>query len=242
MNRFISILVLLLTSFSMLAANSEVEKRISKIKKDSDYIWSDVRASTEEEARKEAIAQLSDEITKYMKETKGNDIPDAVYLSKISSQSEELITHISQRRYRVFLFIKKSAIMPVGNDGVILAQADSQSGHYTAVETPAVVRDTTVIVIEKPLSPSLSRIASLRDKSEIQPLLVQLMKEGRLSGAAAFPLTSFYNFYAIVVNRFDKIEALLYHGQNGWVNVKSGTLTDLSAFDGCTAYWFVLSE
>lgn len=226
-------------------ADSETDKLISKILRDTNtYISADVRAATEDAAYQQAMTELSDKITAYMKE-KGMDMPDAIYLSNISNHSERLISQSGANRCRVLVYINKKDLLPIAdtnsavltkndNDGYSLVQTAVPANTSTANATSSKSGSTT------PLPPVLARIAKATTQKEVQTLLVELKKGNAISNAAAFPIANINDFYVVVIDKSDTQVALLRCTGGEWTNAHTGEKANLNAYKYCTAYWLTL--
>lgn len=228
-----------------LFADVAKEKEISKILRDSgSYLSADVRAATEEEAYNEALRQLSDKVTDYFRESYSGDIPDGVYLSNLSGHYEKFSSHISNNRYRVVLYIKKSDLMPIGKNtnSVVLTKTKEDTYDIVSEDLPeaVIITETVVEVVEKPLSPTLSKLAVLSSEKEINEMLVSMRKSNEISGAAVFPIGNIGDFYLVVINPSERLEAILYCQAGQWKNVLTGQEVEMDNYKSCKAYWFTL--
>lgn len=162
--------------FLILAVNCGIhadiitERAMSKIARDRRaYISAECRAATEQEAYDKAFADLSRQIASFLKESEGGS-PDAVYLPEVSSMYQRLDSRISDNRYRVFLYVKKADLKPLGNSASAMVLAKTESETYEPVSTSrpdsVVIRDTItqVEVVEVPMAPVISSLTAVKDK------------------------------------------------------------------------------
>lgn len=240
------ILVCSLLSVMGVMADSETDKLITKILRDTNtYISADVRGATEDAAYTQAMNELSDKIAQYMKE-KGLDMPDAIYLSNISNHSERLISQSGANRCRVLVYVKKTDLIPIAdsnsavlqknnNNGYSLVEASPAAPEKSSAGTGAVTAKTT-----KELPPVISRIAKATTQNDVQSLLTDLKKQHAISHAAAFPIGNVNDFYVVVIDKSDTQVAILHCINGEWTNVATGEKANISAYKYCTAYWFTL--
>lgn len=246
MRRFINVMALLLTCTPMLLADVHTDKAMSKISRDTNnYISADHRASTEEEAYNASLQDLSAQIQNYMEERYGS-APDAVYLNGMSSIYQRLSNHISDNRYRVMLYVKKSDLKPMsGTDGSVVL-ALNQDAMYEPIPTskpePVVLTDTVMIerVIEVPLNPTVSQLLTHKTKDTIVEALTKMRKEKKISNTAAFPISSLNDFYVIIISAAGQVEAIAHVKEGEWTDTATGHAINPQNYPNCTAYWFTL--
>lgn len=252
MKRLISALFLFL-SLTLAFADVNTDRTMSKIAHDTKtYISADARAASEQEAYDAALAKLTELVADYLKETSGgNAMPDAIYLPQMSGIYDRLTNHIGDNRYRVMLYVKKSDIKPMSNTSGAVVLSKNEDNEYSVLPTtptpqtePVVVTDTVTVVqvVEKPLDPTLSLIASKKTKDEITTTIQSLAQSGNLGGAAKFPIEKANDFYVAVIDKNDSVKAILHCLDGQWTLVPSGEEADLNMFKDCSAYWFTLSS
>ena len=231
------------------SADVNTDKAMAKISRDTKtYISADARAATEDVAYNEAMQKLSAQISDYFKiEFPGESMPDAIYLSNISSIYERMTSKIADNRYRVMLYVKKSDLKPIGGNGNALVLSKNDSNGYSPVptETPEVEpevivkTDTVVTIVKTPMNPTLSQIANLKTREELTQTLQNLRKSKNISGAAAFPMANAYNYY-IAVLRGDRLVEILHFSNGQYKVIISETPVDMLKYTDCTGYWFTL--
>ncbi|MBD5355896.1 MAG: hypothetical protein HDR88_02685 [Bacteroides sp.] len=245
-HRLIILFCSLLAVMSVMA-DSETDKTISKILRDTNtYISADVRAATEDAAYQQAMAELTDKITAYMKE-KGMDMPDAIYLSNISNHSERLISQSGANRCRVLVYVKKKDLLPITDTNSAILEKNSNEG-YTLVQPAASTGATasaqsssaTASTANNTLSPVLARLAKATTQKDVQTLLVEMKKRNAILNAAAFPIANINDFYVVVIDKSDTQVAILHCVAGEWTNAITGEKANLNAYKYCTAYWLTL--
>ncbi len=244
---------LLLCAFAVsLSARADVntDKAMAKIGRDTKtYISADARASTEQEAYDKALESLSAQIADYYKTELKEPLPNAIYLSNLSSIYDRLTSQITANRYRVMIYVKKDHIKALGdpNSGVILSrdEADGYKVMPTAPSEPVVRTDTieTVRTVVKTLPPVLTTISQGRSRDEIvKELLPRLKKSNQISAAAIFPMADFGDFYLVVIAPNDSAKAILHFDGQGFTNALTGEAADVSQYSDWSAFWFTLPK
>lgn len=230
------------------AADVNTDKAMAKISRDTKtYISVDVRAATEDAAYNEAMQKLSTQIADYFKtERPGETMPDAIYLSNLSSIYERMTSKIADNRYRVMLYVKKSDLVPMGGNGnaVVLSKSDNNSYAPLATEPqpqpePIVRTDTVVTVVNTPMNPTLSQIANLRTRDNLAQTLQTLRKSNHISGAAAFPVANAGDFYIAVVDR-ESVVAVLHFKNGEYTDIIDAKPVDVGRYAHCSGYWLSL--
>lgn len=243
--------ILLVCSLIALAFDSKadvtVDRSMSKIGRDTkSYISADCRASSEQEAYDLALEELSRKITSYIHESQKTS-PDAVYLPEVSSIYQRLDSKISDDRYRVFLYVKKSDLKPLSDTANAMIMEKKSDETYEVLPIPSpdpiVIRDTVTIVEEKtiPMNPIISQLVGISDRTSFVSSLTDLRKDNKISAAAAFPIANINDFYvALIIN---EIVTNIYHVVEGkWIDVRNGNEVNPSNFSAFSAYWFTLPK
>ena len=241
----------ILTAISMLTASADIntDKAMAKISRDTKtYISVDVRAATEDAAYNEAMQKLSAQIADYFKtERPGETMPDAIYLSNISSIYERMTSKIADNRYRVMLYVKKSNLKPIGGNDNAMVLSKNDNNSYSPVPTEApkvepeviVKTDTVVTIVKTPMNPTLSQIANLKTRKELTETLQNMGKSKLIANAAAFPVASANNFYVVVIAN-DSVVAILHFDNGTYKDITTSQPVDISRYSHCSGYWFTL--
>lgn len=244
--------LLSLISFVVVFADINTDRAMAKIARETKtYISADARAATEQEAYDIALSKLTALVAEFMKKTDGNKMPDAIYLSQMSSIYDRLTNHIGENRYRVMLYVKKADIMPMSDASGAIVLSKNEEDSYTVLPSapieplePIIVTDTVTLVqvIEKPMHPVLSTIASKTTKDELTSTIQSLGQAGSINSAAKFPIDNINDFYVAVIGRDEKIVAILHCDEGFWKIIPTGEEANLNDYSDCTAYWFTLSS
>lgn len=249
MKRYITLLIFVSTLALWCRADINTDRAMSKISRDTKtYISGEGRASTEQEAYDMAMEELSAKITEYYKTELKEQLPDAVYLSNLSTIYDRLTSQLSTNRYRVMLYVKKNHVKALGhtNAGVMLSrgESDNYSVIPTAPSNPIVVNDTieTVKTVIKPLNPTLSAIYQSKTGEGALKILTELKKSNQISRAAIFPLSSLNDYYLVVISNTNSVVAIIHFNGTAYTDVVNGEAVDISKYSDCSAYWFTLSK
>lgn len=255
MKRYILFIISLLLISVSVYGDILSDKKISQISRDTkNYISAEVRGPSEEEAYQEALRQLTDQVTEYYKTLDDKSMPETIYLTNVSSHFERLITHSSDNRYRVLVYVKKSDLKPLSSDSnaLILSKNDNDSYRVVTPEPPEpkviTLTDTIVEVVEKEvpvprvIPKQVSKIALLTSEQEVNDILVNMRKANEITGAAAFPIASYGNFYVVVINRSNNLETILYFDGNNLTDAITGSAANPNDYRDCKAYWFTIQN
>ena len=244
--RFI-IICILLSMFCSSRADVNTDRAMSKISRDvQNYLSADCRASTAQEAYDEALELLTEKIASYMKEAK-KESPDAVFVPEVASMYQRFDSRISDNRYRVFLYVKKSDLMSLDSSSNAMVIAKTEADSYEIIPThsqpPIVVTDTVTIVekVEIPMNPIVANIINNTDYNSLQEVLIKMRKEGKVSGAAAFPISSLDDFYIAIV-RGTSVTDYIHVKDGMWKDVTTGKDVDPSIYSSSSAYWFTIPK
>ena len=249
MKRYISLFLFAISAALWCRADINTDKAMNKISRDTKtYISAEARATTEQEAYDTAMEELSAQIADYYKTVLKAPLPDGVYLSNLSAIYDRLTSQVSNNRYRVMLYVRKSDVKALGdsNGSVVLSRGEDDNYNVvtTAPTDPVVVTDTieTIKTVVKPLNPTLSTICQAKTREDVTKLLPELKKSNQISGAALFPVASLDDFYLVVISADNAVTALLHYDGAEYADVMSGESIDISQYSNCYAYWFTLSK
>lgn len=229
--RFLTILVACLVTVGAAAGdNEEVKKKINSIKKNSNYLYAEVTAATETEARDMAEEILYSEINEWAaKQKRLRNSPGLAVNNK-----QTLWTTMSLPRgnmFRSFIYVKKSDILPVDNSEVI------ENTTATAEQSESLVTTVAPVVPEA--------VAELMKLTEYKPLaerIMQMKTEGKVSGYDYYSkLKSPEAYYLAIYDREGKVVAFLSPGIER-VNLHTGKSDKLSNYRGYGAVGFFVNE
>lgn len=230
-NRLLSVLVaMLVAAFATADGNDETKKKINSIKKDSQYLYAEATASTEDEAHDIAEEILYDEINEWAATKK--KLQNSASLAVNNKQS--LWTTISLPRgnmFRSFIYVKKSDILPVENSEVI--------GNANVVPDKAETMESTV---EEIWPEAVTTLAGCTEYTDLAAKIKQMKAEGKLESYARYAqLDNPDACYLAIYNKEGKVLAILSPGSDRR-NVATGRPDGVKNYSGCGAIGFMVNE
>lgn len=230
-NRLLSVLVaMLVAAFATADGNDETKKKINSIKKDSQYLYAEATASTEDEAHDIAEEILYDEINEWAATKK--KLQNSASLAVNNKQS--LWTTISLPRgnmFRSFIYVKKSDILPVENSEVI--------GNANVVPDKAGTMESTV---EEIWPEAVTTLAGCTEYTDLAAKIKQMKAEGKLESYARYAqLDNPEACYLAIYNKEGKVLAILSPGSDRR-NVATGRPDGVKNYSGCGAIGFMVNE
>lgn len=212
-------LCLLALTAAQAGPTDDVKKEINKIKKNSQYIYAESTAPTEEDARAYAEERLFDEVNKWVstqKKMKGS-------ANLVVNNRKELWTTLSMPRgtnmYRYFIYVKKKDIIPTDNAVVIANES-----------RPAVEEKLQPVLPE-----AINLLAGITDYYAMAEKVKQLKAEGKIEDYGRYAsLDDPDECYLIIYNREGKVVAILTPGPER-LNVKTNQPDGVANYSGCGA-------
>lgn len=232
--RITSLGLLLLVSFYMIAQEKATQS-INEIKRQSDiYLYAESTSQTWEEALDNAKYLLGVEI-----ETWAKTIDSKPADGYIAEAQNHILNLKSMRgnRFRAFVYVKKSDIMPIVNASQVLVISADEERKTTISEVNT--RPTEVLLYQP--TQLEKEIMSVSNANNIGTFIKRLKSEGRLSNYGKYKdMPSGIDCYLFVYNRELEISAYLHKTGNKFINLKSGEPDQVSNYSGCGAWWFQL--
>lgn len=225
-----SILIALLLPCCMASMADDVEsvkKQINGVKKDSQYIYADVTASTTEDAKDLAEEALYANINEWA----ANQKKLGKSVSTVKPHEEKWVSLAIPRgnMFRSFIYVKKSDLLPEGNaEAVPVAPAASKVSATPSSDTPvpAVVKD----------------VAACVEYDELAAKITRLKEEGKISKYGRYAsLDNPQDYYLAVYNREGKIVAVLSSGASR-INVRTGQADSEKNYKACGAIGFKIDN
>lgn len=204
-------------------ADIETDRAMAKIIRDSQtYLSADAREGSEEAAYEKAATELVDAINNYLNEIQKPE-KKISGISGLPGLCNQLTSKISDSRYRVLLYVKKSDFAD---------QPKPQPAQKATTATPSPSNAA-------PANPTLSKISKLQTKSEVVETIKALHKSQQLTGGASFPVGHANDFYVVVING-DKVAATLHFKDGQYIDIEDSKVIDINKYSNCTGYWFTL--
>lgn len=225
-----SILIALLLPCCMASMADDVEsvkKQINGVKKDSQYIYADVTASTTKDAKDLAEEALYANINEWA----ANQKKLGKSVNTVKPHEEKWFSFAIPRgnMFRSFIYVKKSDLLPEGNtETVSVASTASKVPASPSVVTPipAVVKD----------------VAACMEYDELAAKITRLKEEGKISKYGRYAsLDNPQDYYLAVYNREGKIVAVLSSGASR-INVRTGQADSEKNYKGCGAIGFKINN
>lgn len=248
--RNLLIACLLLPSLGIVAQTSqsidEKKKEINSIKKNSQYIYAEATAATEQDAKDMAEELLYQEINEWVATQKklrhSNDI--------LISDRKELWSTVSLTRgnmYRSFIYVKKSNIQSGDNIEVMTnanpvpeEQEKAKGGKNTSLaSTVEKVSDGNAMETTR-YPEAVMEVAACTAYADMANKIKSLNEQGKISSYARYAsLSKPELYYLAIYNKAGQVVAVLSPGDNR-INVKTGKEDKITNYAGCGAIGFTV--
>jgi hypothetical protein len=206
--RITSLGLLLLVSFYMIAQENATQS-INEIKRQSDiYLYAESTSQTWEEALDNAKYLLGVEIETWAKTI------DAKHVDGYIAEAQNHILNLKSmrgNRFRAFVYVKKSDIMPIVNASQVLVISADEERKTTISEVNT--RPTEVLLYQP--TQLEKEIMSVSNANNIGTFIKRLKSEGRLGNYGKYKdMPSDIDCYLFVYNRELEISAYLHKTGN----------------------------
>lgn len=214
---------MLLLAFGLtLAAQTidEQKKEINHVKKNfSQYIYVETIDSLEDVALGKARHYLQDEIDEYVKDTK--KLRGAGGGVVALNVKEQIITMPRGDRFRAFVYVKKSDILPTDSKPVVTQPT----------KTTPTRREQTI-----------RKLLNLKAFSELETSLPRLQAEGSIGSYAKYKHLGEPDKYVLIIyNSQGNIEAVLSEGPSR-TNLQTGKADSEKNYKGRGAFGIIVNE
>lgn len=250
--RVLALLSLFLTAWcgGMAQDVQEVKAQINDIKKKTSvYIYAEVTAASEQEARDLAEEFLYEEINKWAATKKKLQGSEKFLVNNKKSCISSLTT-TRGNMFRCFMYIKKSDIQKADHADLVdntnqpssSASSAPASSSQSAGNSPASLQSSVEMIPEtgsRPLySQAVKTLASIRTYQEVLAKAQGFKQTGEIVElvTANFP-ESIEQYYLVVYDRNGRVQALLTPGMQR-VNVCTGNDDSEKNYHGCKAFAF----
>ena len=223
----------LMISAVAFAQNSEdARKTINSIKKNSQYIYAEATAATQQDAKDLAEEILYEEINSYVASKKKMRINPKIVINN----RKELVSSLALPRgnmFRSFIYVKKSDVLAVENSEMIGNK--TSNGETAAATTTPVVSTVTPVYADE-----VKQVMACSTFDEVKNLMTKLKSEGKIRHFGGYAsLEDPDPYYLAIYNRQYQIVAVLTPGPNR-TNTKTGEEDKVTNYKGCGAVGFVL--
>lgn len=228
--------------------NSNVEekkKEINSIKKNSQYIYAEATAATEQEAKDLAEELLYQEINEWVATQKKLRQSNELLIS----DRKELWSNVSLPRgnmFRSFIYVKKSNIQSADNTEV-MANANPMTPEQDLAASKAAKGKKQEAKAEKLESTAemvypavVMEIAACTEYTDMANKIKQYQQEGKIGSYARYAQLNKPEInYLAIYNKAGKVVAVLTPGESR-INVKTQEADKISNYSGCGAIGFTV--
>ena len=223
---------LMISAVAFAQNSEEAKKTINSIKKNSQYIYAEATAATQQDAKGLAEEILYEEINSYVASKKKMRINPKIVINN----RKELVSSLALPRgnmFRSFIYVKKSDVLAVENSEMIGNK--TSNGETAAATTTPVVSTVTPVYADE-----VKQVMACSTFDEVKNLMTKLKSEGKIRHFGGYAsLEDPDPYYLAIYNRQYQIVAVLTPGPNR-TNTKTGEEDKVTNYKGCGAVGFVL--
>lgn len=223
---------LMISAVAFAQNSEEAKKTINSIKKNSQYIYAEATAATQQDAKDLAEEILYEEINSYVASKKKMRFNPKIVINN----RKELVSSLALPRgnmFRSFIYVKKSDVLAVENSEMIGNK--TSNGETTAATTTPVVSTVTPVYADE-----VKQVMACSTFDEVKNLMTKLKSEGKIRHFGGYAsLEDPDPYYLAIYNRQYQIVAVLTPGPNR-TNTKTGEEDKVTNYKGCGAVGFVL--
>ena len=223
---------LMISAVAFAQNSEEAKKTINSIKKNSQYIYAEATAATQQDAKDLAEEILYEEINSYVASKKNMRINPKIVINN----RKELVSSLALPRgnmFRSFIYVKKSDVLAVENSEMIGNK--TSNGETAAATTTPVVSTVTPVYADE-----VKQVMACSTFDEVKNLMTKLKSEGKIRHFGGYAsLEDPDPYYLAIYNRQYQIVAVLTPGPNR-TNTKTGEEDKVTNYKGCGAVGFVL--
>ena len=223
---------LMISAVAFAQNSEEAKKTINSIKKNSQYIYAEATAATQQDAKDLAEEILYEEINSYVASKKKMRINPKIVINN----RKELVSSLALPRgnmFRSFIYVKKSDVLAVENSEMIGNK--TSNGETAAATTTPVVSTVTPVYADE-----VKQVMACSTFDEVKNLMTKLKSEGKIQKKGGYAsLEDPDPYYLAIYNRQYQIVAVLTPGPNR-TNTKTGEEDKVTNYKGCGAVGFVL--
>ena len=223
---------LMISAVAFAQNSEEAKKTINSIKKNSQYIYAEATAATQQDAKDLAEEILYEEINSYVASKKKMRINPKIFINN----RKELVSSLALPRgnmFRSFIYVKKSDVLAVENSEMIGNK--TSNGETAAATTTPVVSTVTPVYADE-----VKQVMACSTFDEVKNLMTKLKSEGKIRHFGGYAsLEDPDPYYLAIYNRQYQIVAVLTPGPNR-TNTKTGEEDKVTNYKGCGAVGFVL--
>ena len=223
---------LMISAVAFAQNSEEAKKTINSIKKNSQYIYAEATAATQQDAKDLAEEILYEEINSYVASKKKMRINPKIVINN----RKELVSSLALPRgnmFRSFIYVKKSDVLAVENSEMIGNK--TSNGETAAATTTPVVSTVTPVYADE-----VKQVMACSTFDEVKNLMTKLKSEGKIRHFGGYAsLEDPDPSYLAIYHRQYQIVAVLTPGPNR-TNTTTGEEDKVTNYKGCGAVGFVL--
>lgn len=236
---------LMISAVAFAQNSEEAKKTINSIKKNSQYIYAEATAATQQDAKDLAEEILYEEINSYVASKKKMRINPKIVINN----RKELVSSLALPRgnmFRSFIYVKKSNIQSADNTEVMTNanpmtpeqdEAATKAAKGKKQEEKAENLESTAEVIYPAV---VMDIAACTEYSDMANKIKQYQQEGKIGSYARYAQLSKPEInYLAIYNKAGKVVAVLTPGDSR-INVKTQKADKISNYSGCGAIGFTV--
>ena len=163
---------LMISAVAFAENSEEAKKTINSIKKNSQYIYAEATAATQQDAKDLAEEILYEEINSYVASKKKMRINPKIVINN----RKELVSSLALPRgnmFRSFIYVKKSDVLAVENSEMIGNK--TSNGETAAATTTPVVSTVTPVYADE-----VKQVMACSTFDEVKNLMTKLKSEGKI--------------------------------------------------------------
>lgn len=236
MKKFLVNILCVISVFGLYAQTNN-DKAIVQITRDNSYLSADVRAATEEEARSEALSDLSAQVDNYLRT---NNLGGSA--RSVESSFRTMTSQISSNRYRVLAYVKKSDLGGSADESGYDSYPVEESPYpEKMIEEKGGYGSGTVSSVNQDFPAAIRELSQIGRGDKVAPRLLELRNDGKIKSAAAFPVANFSDFYVILINPANEVETILHFDGSSWRDILNGNSpVNPGKYKNYTAFWFTI--
>jgi len=230
MKRIVAIIGALTVAFAVQAMDERLG-RINSIKKSVDYLYGEATMPTQENATSLAYELLQKEVLGWAQHDSLK--LNITSVAEINSLADSIITRRAEM-YRVFVYVKKTALLPVTEQAEI--SKDS-------LATDEVKRTIKQRFFGRKQNDALYHLKQAKNFFELKEIMQPLKEKGDIIDYGKYATAERpEECYLIVYDPAGNIKALLGKGDEMRTNLKTGHSDSIKNYRGCGAIWFTIKE
>ena len=202
------------------------KNEISKIKKNSLYLYAETTMSDKEEAMETALQSLQMEVQNWVAEKKKRkEVASDLILTNIE-QFTEALELPRGNMYRAFVYVKKSDVLVSKNTMI----TDMPSTSEDSKELRSSYEIISASKVEQP--EHIQRLLALKRYDEVKPCLDAMKSEGKVLEYARYAKLSRPEDYVLIIyNQQAEVEAVLSDGTER-INLRTNLPDGVANYSG----------